>query len=118
LGHLVVDRYLEFVEARARRNTLLATASDLRVFFTEVDMEPEHVGVTDVLGFITAQRKPLFNGKVVRISDGEPGLSASTIKRRLSSVEDVLTSVEVQRWPHLGQAASSAYFLGVSVTPA
>ncbi|MGD0256105.1 MAG: tyrosine-type recombinase/integrase [Acidimicrobiales bacterium] len=86
MGHPVVDRYLEFVEARARRNTLLATASDLRVFFTEVDMEPEHVGVTDVLGFITAQRKPLFNGKVVRISDGEPGLSASTIKRRLSSV--------------------------------
>jgi site-specific recombinase XerD len=56
------------------------------VFFTEVDKEPEDVGATDVLGFITAQRKPLFNGKVVRISDGEPGLSASTIKRRLSSV--------------------------------
>jgi len=86
LGHPVVDRYLEFVEARARRNTLLATTSDLRVFFTEVDKEPADVVVADVLDFISAQRKPLFDGKVVRISDGESGLSASTIKRRLSSV--------------------------------
>jgi integrase/recombinase XerD len=86
LGHQVVDRYLEFVEARARHNTLLATVSDLRVFFTEVDKEPQDVVVTDVLEFITAQRRPLFEGKVVRISDGESGLSARTIKRRLSSL--------------------------------
>jgi len=86
LGHPALDRYLEFVETRARHNTLLATASDLRVFFTEVDKEPADVEVTDVLEFITAQRSPLFEGKVVRISDGESGLSASTIKRRLSSV--------------------------------
>ena len=32
LGHPVLDRYLEFVAARARVNTVLATASDLRVF--------------------------------------------------------------------------------------
>ena len=86
LGHPVVDRYLEFVEARARRNTLLATASDLRVFFTEVDKEPSDVSVTDVLAFITAQRSPLFDGKVIRLSDGETGLSARTIQRRLSIV--------------------------------
>ena len=86
LGHPLADRYLEFVEARARHNTLLATTSDLRVFFTEIDKEPADVEVTDVLEFITAQRRPLFEGKVVRISDGESGLSASTIKRRLSSV--------------------------------
>ena len=82
----MVDRYLEFVEARARHNTLLATASDLRVFFTEIDKEPADVVVTDVLAFITAQRQPLFEGKVVRLSDGESGLTASTIKRRLSSL--------------------------------
>ena len=86
LGHPVIDRYLEFVEARARRNTLLATASDLRVFFTEIDKEPVDIVVTDVLAFITAQRRPLFEGKVVRLSDGGSGLMASTIKRRLSSL--------------------------------
>ncbi len=86
LGHPVIDRYLEFVEARARHNTLLATASDLRVFFTEIDKEPVDVVVNDVLAFITAQRRPLFEGKVVRLSDGGSGLMASTIKRRLSSL--------------------------------
>ena len=86
LGHPVIDRYLEFVEARARHNTLLATASDLRVFFTEIDKEPADVVVSDVLAFITAQRQPLFEGKVVRLSDGGSGLMASTIKRRLSSL--------------------------------
>ena len=86
LGHAVIDRYLEFVEARARRNTLLAVTSDLRVFFSEVDKEPAEVGVTDVLAFITAQRAPRYGGKVVRFSDGEAGLSARTIQRRLSSV--------------------------------
>jgi len=86
LGHPVIDRYLEFVEARARHNTLLATASDLRVFFTEIDKEPADVVVNDVLAFITAQRQSLFEGKVVRLSDGGSGLMASTIKRRLSSL--------------------------------
>jgi site-specific recombinase XerD len=86
LGHPVIDRYLEFVEARARYNTLLAATSDLRVFFTEIDKEPADVVVSDVLAFITAQRQPLFEGKVVRLSDGGSGLMASTIKRRLSSL--------------------------------
>ena len=86
LGHAVIDRYLEFVEARARRNTLLAAASDLRVFFTEVDKEPAEVEVADVLAFIAAQRRPVIAGNVVRLRDGESGLSAATIKRRLSSV--------------------------------
>jgi integrase/recombinase XerD len=86
LGHPVVDRYLEFVEARTRHNTLLATTSDLRVFFTEVDKEPADVVTADVLGFIAAQRRPRFEGRVVRLADGEAGLSARTIQRRLSSV--------------------------------
>jgi integrase len=64
----------------------LATASDLRVFFTEVDKEPADVITTDVLAFIAAQRQPRFDGKVVRLSDCETGLSARTIQRRLSSV--------------------------------
>jgi len=86
LGHPVIDRYLEFVEARTRHNTLLATVSDLRVFFTTVDKEVADIKVDDVLSFIASQRMPVIDPKVIRIKDGESGLCASTIKRRLSSV--------------------------------
>ena len=91
MGHPVIDRYLEFVEARARHNTLLATASDLRVFFTAVDKEPTEVTVDDVLSFITAQRQPTLEPKIVRIRDGESGLTAATIKRRLSLVSGLFS---------------------------
>jgi integrase len=40
----------------------------------------------DVLAFIEAQRQPRRGSNVVRIDDGEQGLSARTVKRRLSSV--------------------------------
>ena len=40
----------------------------------------------DVLGFIRSQRQPRRGVSVVRIEDGEAGLSARTIKRRLASV--------------------------------
>jgi site-specific recombinase XerD len=86
VGHPVLDHYLEFVEARARHNTLLATASDLRVFFSVVAKEPAEVTSADVLAFITEQRAARGDGKVIRLSDGESGLSTRTIKRRLSSV--------------------------------
>jgi site-specific recombinase XerD len=86
LGHPLLDRHLEFVAARARHNTLLATASDLKMFFAVVGKEPTDVTTSDVMEFITRQRQPRFDGKVVRISDGESGLSARTIKRRLSSI--------------------------------
>ena len=36
LGHPVVDRYLEFLAARCRPNTVLAAGFDLKVFFTLV----------------------------------------------------------------------------------
>jgi site-specific recombinase XerD len=82
----VLDRYIEFVAARARVNTVLATASDLRVFFGVVDKQPDEVTTADVLEFMTSQRAPRGDGRVVRLADGEAGLSARTIKRRLSSV--------------------------------
>ena len=44
----LLDRYLEFVESRARHNTVLATASDLKVFFTVVDKPPVDVTPADV----------------------------------------------------------------------
>jgi integrase len=86
LGHALVDDYLEFVAARCRPNTLLATAYDLKVFFSAVPKEPTDVVTADVFAFITAQKKPRRGPKVVRLEDGEAGLSARTIKRRLASV--------------------------------
>jgi site-specific recombinase XerD len=86
LGHPLVDAYLELVGARARLNTLLAVAYDLRVFFTIVAKDPIDIAAADVLGFVTEQRAPRHGSKVVRIEDGEAGLSARTIKRRLTSI--------------------------------
>ena len=83
LGHEQVDRFLDFVSARARPNTTLATGYDLKVFFTVVAKEPGEVTTSDVLGFITEQRG---DRGVVRLVDGESGLSARTIQRRLSSI--------------------------------
>lgn len=86
LGHPLVDDYLAFVAARARRNTWLAVAYDLKVFFTQVSKEPTQVTTADVFSFIKSQRAPRQSGKVVRLEDGEAGLAARTIKRRLTSV--------------------------------
>jgi site-specific recombinase XerD len=86
LGHRLLDDYLEMVAARARPNTVLATAFDLKVFFSVVGTPPEDVDAADVLSFIRAQRQPRRGAAVVRIEDGEAGLSARTIKRRLATV--------------------------------
>lgn len=83
LGDPLVDRYLEFVRGRCRPNTLRATAFDLKTFFTVVSKPPVEVRPADVFDFLVAQRG---DRKVVRITDGESGLSARTIARRLSSV--------------------------------
>lgn len=83
-GGQVVERYIEFVAARCRPNTVIATRSDLRAFFAVVDVDPREVEPSDVLAFIAEQRRPR-SGNVVRI-DGEGGLAARTIKRRLASV--------------------------------
>jgi len=86
LGDPLVDGYLEFVAARCRPNTVLATAYDLKVFFEVVGKEPTRVSTADVFAFIAAQRAPRRGPGVVRLEDGETGLSARTIKRRLASV--------------------------------
>ncbi len=83
VGHPLVDEYLEFLRARARPNTILAAAFDLKVFFSVVDKAPTRVTSADVLAFIRVQRGGVE--KVVRI-DGADGLSSRTIRRRLSSV--------------------------------
>jgi integrase/recombinase XerD len=86
LGDPLVDEYLRFTAARVRPNTLTAQVFDLKVFFTLVAKRPQQVGVQDVLGFIEQQRMPRRGDNVVRIVDGEAGLAASTIKRRLATI--------------------------------
>jgi integrase/recombinase XerD len=86
LGHPLLDDYLAFVGARARPNTWLAVAYDLKVFFSIIVKEPAAVSTADVFAFIKAQRAPRRGPRVVRLEDGEAGLSVRTIKRRLTSV--------------------------------
>lgn len=79
----LLERYVEFVAARCRPNTVLATVSDLRVFFAVIDKEPPAVTPADVFEFISAQRRG-GDGRVVRLADGEAGMAARTIRRRLA----------------------------------
>ncbi len=115
LGHTLLDRYLEFVAARARPNTLLAVAYDLKVFFTEVAKEPTATTTADILAFIESQRAPRRGATVVRLEDGEAGLSARTVKRRLASVSGMFDYLIARGdagvptrcrevWPHGGGA--------------
>jgi integrase/recombinase XerD len=83
LGDPLVDSYLAFVAGRARANTLRAVAHDLKTFFGVVGKDPAEVVAADVFDFLADQRG---DRTVVRISDGESGLSARTIARRLSSI--------------------------------
>jgi integrase/recombinase XerD len=82
----LLARYVEFVAGRCRPNTVLATVSDLKAFFTVIDKHPVEVTPADVFVFIAAQRRGPDGAQVVRLADGETGLSARTIKRRLASV--------------------------------
>jgi site-specific recombinase XerD len=74
---------VEFVAGKARANTLRAIAHDLKTFFSIVTKDPVDVVAADVFEFLAHQRG---DRKVVRISDGESGLSTRTIARRLFSV--------------------------------
>lgn len=87
VGHPLVDEFLGFAHGRCRPNTVRCYAHDLKVFFTVVGKDPVEVTAKDVLGFVSAQRRPRRGAEnVVRISDGEAGLAVSTVKRRLSAV--------------------------------
>ena len=83
LGDRLADRYLEFVAGRCRPNTLRAVAFDLKAFFTVIAKDPVAVTAADVFEFLAHQRG---DRTVVRLADGESGLSVRTIARRLSSV--------------------------------
>lgn len=83
LGDPLVDSYLAFVAGRSRPNTLRAVAHDLKTFFSVIDTDPVEVAAADIFDFVASQRG---DRTVMRISDGESGLSAHTIARRLSSI--------------------------------
>jgi integrase/recombinase XerD len=112
LGDPLVDEYLEFVAARCRPNTVLATAYDLKVFFSVVGKEPSRVSTADVFAFLSAQRAPRRGPRVVRLEDSEVGLSSRTIKRRLASVSGLFAyllardDVDVRRNPVPGGLAT------------
>jgi hypothetical protein len=90
LGVPLAEVYLEFLAGRCRPNTVLAAASDLRVFFAVVARPPDQVRLADVLAFVTAQRVGRADGHgMLQPVDlgGEPaGVSAATVRRRLSIV--------------------------------
>ncbi len=83
LGDRLVDRYLEFVAGRCRPNTLRAVAFDLKAFFAVIGTDPVEVTAAGVFDFLAHQRG---DRTVIRLADGESGLSARTIARRLSSL--------------------------------
>jgi site-specific recombinase XerD len=95
VGHELLDDYLTFLSGRARPNSVLAAAFDLKVFFCFVQKEPSQITSRDVLNFIAAQRTPT-QAKVVRISDGGSGLSARTVARRLSSISGLFAYLIVR----------------------
>ena len=89
LGDPLVDERLGFTAARVHPDSLVAQVFDLKVFFTVVDKPPLQVGVEDVLGFIEEQRTARRGPNVVHLVDGEAGLAASTIKRRLATISSL-----------------------------
>jgi integrase/recombinase XerD len=92
---------------------VLATAYNLKVFFNVVGKEPSRVSTADVFTFLTAQRAPRRGFGVVRLEDGEAGLSSRTIKRRLASVSGLFAylaardDVELRRNPRNSTPSSS-----------
>lgn len=95
LGDVLLDEYVAFVGARASVNTMLATAFDLKVFFTIVAKPPSEVTTGDVFEFLRVQRLPRQGGNVIR-TDGEQGLAARTIARRLSTVRGLFSYLIVR----------------------
>jgi integrase/recombinase XerD len=89
-GVPLADVYLEFLGGRCRTNTVRAAAYDLKVFFAVVGKAPEQVRPADVLAFVTAQRTgqagELGALQPVRPGTGPAGVSAATVRRRLSIV--------------------------------
>jgi integrase/recombinase XerD len=94
----LLDDYLIFLSGRCRTNTVLATAYDLKVFFTVVSKELAAVTAADVLAFMTAQRTGVPGPGPVRAvtTEAEAGMSGRTVRRRLSSVSGLFAFLQVR----------------------
>ncbi len=89
LGVVLLDDYLEFLAGRCRPNTVLAVAYDLKVFFSVVGKPVSEIVPADIFAFMTAQRTGgSFGGLrlVPAAGSAAEGVSARTLRRRLSSV--------------------------------
>ena len=95
-GVPLLDVYLEFLGVRSRPNTVLAVAYDLKVFFTVVGKPPGEVVAADVLAFVTAQHAGGPTGRLRAVEPGVTGLSARTVRRRLSSVSGLFAFLHVR----------------------
>ena len=96
LGLLLADEYLEFLAGRCRPNTVLAVAYDLKVFFTAAGKPPEAVTTADVLAFMTAQRTGGGQGRLQVAGENAGGVSARTLRRRLSSVSGLYSFLQAR----------------------
>ena len=103
LGDPLLDAYLEFVTARSRPNTVLATRFDLKVFFSVVDKAVDAVTSRDVLGFITAQRSGVdklpATGPMLPVAGRDAaasGVSLRTVRRRLSTISGLYAFLSVR----------------------
>jgi site-specific recombinase XerD len=90
------DAYLEFLSVRSRPNTVTAVAYDLKVFFTLVGKAPVGVVAADVLAFVTAQHTGRAGGRLQGVAEGSAGLSARTVRRRLSSVSGLFAFLQAR----------------------
>lgn len=110
LGDERVDRYLEFVGARGRRNTWLATAFDLKVFFDLVTLDPCAVTTAHVLDFIREQRRPRHGGKIVRLEARRHRDQTLVSALALGDEEAALSGTDVRGSPQgrSGRAADRA----------
>jgi integrase/recombinase XerD len=95
LGVAVADEYLEFLAGRCRPNTVLAVAYDLKVFFAAVGKPPGQVVTADVLAFMTAQRAG-GRDRLQVARDDAGGVSARTLRRRLSSVSGLYSFLQAR----------------------
>jgi integrase/recombinase XerD len=95
-GVALLDAYLEFLAVRSRPNTVAAVAYDLKVFFTVVGKPPTQVIAADVLAFVTAQHTGRAGGRVQGVGDGLVGVSARTVRRRLSSVSGLFAFLQAR----------------------
>lgn len=87
LGIPEVDAYLRFLRYRCRPNTWINYAHDLQIFFNIVRKPVWEVTPSDVLAFIERQWGIGLHGqRDGRTSSPSSGLSAGTVKRRVTTV--------------------------------